>query len=102
MGNMFYVYLIRPSFVLNVTKIHIILFHFQALDQQLSVVPTTSSDVKSSAVVKYSSIKIPVQFSTIRLNTDLNHPPTDRQQAGCFMFGEQPVPGAASFSPFNR
>ena len=75
---------------------------FQDLNQQLSVVSSSTSDVKSSAVVKYSSMKIPVQFSTIRLNTDLNHPPTDRQQAGCFMFGEQSVPGAASFSSFNR
>ncbi|XP_005109257.2 uncharacterized protein LOC101857061 [Aplysia californica] len=72
-----------------------------AMDNERGFGTMATSDVKSTAVVKYSSMKTPVQFSTIRLNTDLNFPPSDRQRAGCYMFGEQSMPGASSFSPFS-
>lgn len=49
----------------------------------------TSVDVKSTAVVKYSSVKFPVQFSKIRQNTDLNHPPSDRHHSGYYMFSDR-------------
>ncbi|CAG5124331.1 unnamed protein product, partial [Candidula unifasciata] len=62
---------------------------------------TTGSEVKSSAVVKYSSVKFPVQFSTIRLNTDLNYPPSGRHQAGFYMFQDQHMHhNAPHFSQF--
>ncbi|BFY97316.1 hypothetical protein BsWGS_00355 [Bradybaena similaris] len=61
----------------------------------------TSSEIKSSAVVKYSSVKFPVQFSTIRLNTDLNYPPSGRLQAGFYMFQDQHMHNnAPRFSQF--
>ncbi|KAH9489661.1 hypothetical protein Btru_056271 [Bulinus truncatus] len=60
-----------------------------------------SLDFKSSAIVKYSSVKFPAQFSTIRLDTDLNHPPSDRIQSGYYMFSDHHVrPGASKFSDF--
>ncbi|CAL1540361.1 unnamed protein product, partial [Lymnaea stagnalis] len=52
--------------------------------------------------VKYSSVKFPVQFSTIRLNTDLNHPPSDRQCSGYYMFSDQHMEqNTAHFSEFS-
>jgi len=78
-------------------------FYVEAADtdvkQDLSIMST--SDVKSTAVVKYSSMEIPAHFSTIRLNTDLNHPPADRQHPSCFMFGDKSMPRTAAFSSFN-
>ncbi|XP_059139586.1 erythroid differentiation-related factor 1-like [Physella acuta] len=49
----------------------------------------TSVDVKSTAVVKYTSVKFPVQISQIRQNTDLNHPPSDRHHSGYYMFSDR-------------
>lgn len=63
----------------------------------------TITDIKSTAVVKYSSVNIPVQFPNIRLNTDLNYPPSDRHQAGVFMFQDQHMHNSAHrFSQFLR
>uniref|UniRef100_A0A2C9M859 Erythroid differentiation-related factor 1 n=1 Tax=Biomphalaria glabrata TaxID=6526 RepID=A0A2C9M859_BIOGL len=63
--------------------------------------PGVSLDFKSSAVVKYTSVKFPVQFSTIRLDTDLNHPPSDRYRSGYFMFSDHHMrPGPSKFSDF--
>ncbi|RUS90966.1 hypothetical protein EGW08_001270 [Elysia chlorotica] len=56
------------------------------------------SDVKSTAVVKYSSVKWPLQFSTIGLNTDLNHPPTDPR--GLTVYFDRSIPANSNFSKF--
>ncbi|GFS03137.1 erythroid differentiation-related factor 1-like [Elysia marginata] len=57
-----------------------------------------TSDIKSTAVVKYSSVKWPLQFSTIRLNTDLNHPPTDQTRSRVYF--DRSMPTASNFSKF--
>ena len=61
---------------------------------------SSASDIKSTAVVKYSSVKWPVQFSTIRLNTDLNHPPSD--QTGFTVYYDGSMPASHNFSQFLR
>lgn len=45
-----------------------------------------SSDVKSTAVVKYTSVKTPAKFCKLQINTNLNDPPSNwlRRQGAKF------------------